>query len=84
MVRFEEELSKHADRKLDMPKRCATIGVAERTLLVCCAELLGVSLMVQPLNKARSALRCANPSKATVAEIDRNHDFRELETQTYA
>jgi hypothetical protein len=59
--------------------------VAERTLRVCCAELLRVSparyLMLQRSNKARSALRCADPSKATVAEIDRNHDFRELETQ---
>jgi transcriptional regulator GlxA family with amidase domain len=30
------------------------------------------------LNKARSALRRANPSMATVAEVARNHQFLEL------
>jgi transcriptional regulator GlxA family with amidase domain len=49
---------------------------------MCCAEFLGVSptryLLLQRLNKARSALRRANPSKASVAEIARSHQFLEL------
>jgi transcriptional regulator GlxA family with amidase domain len=82
MVRFEEELSKHVDQKLNMPTLCARIGVTERKLRVCSAELLGVSparyLLLQQLNRARSALRHANPAKATVAEIARNHQSLEL------
>src|SRR5262249_5018572 len=31
-----------------------------------------------PLNAARSALRRADPSTATVAEVARNHQFREF------
>jgi AraC-like DNA-binding protein len=82
MDRFEETLSKRIDRKLSMPTLCAEIGVAERTLRMCCAEFLGVSptryLLLQRLNKARAALRRADPSKASVAEVARNHQFREL------
>jgi AraC-like DNA-binding protein len=82
MVRFEEVLSKHVDQKLAMPELCAEVGVPERTLRMCCAEFLGVSpmryMLLQRLNKARSALRRANPSTTSVAEIARNHQFLEL------
>ncbi|OAF02974.1 hypothetical protein AYJ54_25610 [Bradyrhizobium centrolobii] len=82
MVRFEEALSKRIDQKLNMPTLCAEIGVAERTLRMCCAEFLGVSptryLLLQRLNKARAALRRADPSKSSVAEVARNHQFLEL------
>jgi AraC-like DNA-binding protein len=82
MVRFEESLSKHIDQKLKMPALCAEIGVPERSLRMCCATFLGVSparyLLLRRLNKARSALRRANPSMATVAEVARNHQFLEL------
>ncbi|WGD55018.1 helix-turn-helix transcriptional regulator [Bradyrhizobium sp. CB1650] len=82
MVRFEEALSKRIDQKLNMPTLCAQIGVAERTLRMCCAEFLGVSptryLLLQRLNKARAALRRADPSKSSVAEVARNHQFLEL------
>ncbi|WP_082907995.1 helix-turn-helix domain-containing protein [Bradyrhizobium neotropicale] len=82
MVRFEEALSKRIDQKLNMPTLCAEIGVAERTLRMCCTEILGVSptryLLLQRLNKARAALRRADPSKSSVAEVARNHQFLEL------
>jgi AraC-like DNA-binding protein len=82
MVRFEETLSKRIDQKINMPMLCAEIGVAERTLRMCCSEFLGVSptryLLLQRLNKARSALRRADPSMASVAEVARNHQFLEL------
>jgi hypothetical protein len=39
MVRFEEELDKYLDQKVAMPTLCAAIGVAERTLRMCCAEI---------------------------------------------
>jgi transcriptional regulator GlxA family with amidase domain len=82
MVRLEESLSKHIDQKLSMPKLCAEIGIPERTLRMCCAEFLGISpmryLLLQRLNKARSALRRADPSTMSVAEVARNHQFLEF------
>ena len=82
MVRFEDVLSKHINQKLSMPKLCAEIGVAERTLRMCCSEFLGLSparyLLLQRLNMARSALRRADPSSASVAEVARDHQFLEL------
>jgi AraC-like DNA-binding protein len=82
MVRFEETLRKRVGKRLSLPALCAEIGVAERTLRTCCAEFLGVSptryLLLQRLNKARSALRHADPSTASVAEVAQNHQFVEL------
>jgi AraC-like DNA-binding protein len=82
MVRFEEELDKYLDRKVAMPTLCAAIGVAERTLRMCCAEFLGVGprryLLLRRLNRARAALRRADPATASVAQVARNHQFLEL------
>jgi AraC-like DNA-binding protein len=82
MVRFEEALCKYVDQKPSMPRLCADIGVAERTLRMCCAEFLGLSptryLLLRRLNKARSALRRADSSTTSVAEIARDHHFLEL------
>jgi AraC-like DNA-binding protein len=82
MARFEDILAKSIDQKLTMPRLCAELGVAERTLRMCCAEFLGVSpmryILLQRLNKARAALRYADPSTSSVAEVARNHQFLEL------
>jgi AraC-like DNA-binding protein len=82
MARLEEALRRHRDRRLSIPALCAEIGVAERTLRMCCSEFLGVSptryVLLQRLNQARAALRRADPSSVTVAEIARNHHFLEL------
>ncbi|WP_407174894.1 helix-turn-helix domain-containing protein [Bradyrhizobium sp. STM 3562] len=82
VLRFEQTLSKRIDQKFRMPTICAEIGVAERTLRMCCSEFLGVSptryALLQRLNKARAALRRADPSKASVAQVARNHQFLEL------
>jgi AraC-like DNA-binding protein len=82
MVRFEEALTRHIDQKLSMPTLCAELGVAERTLRMCCAEFLDVSpvryALLKRLNRARAALRCANPSTASVAEVARNNHFLEF------
>jgi AraC-like DNA-binding protein len=82
MARFEKALSERTEERLTMPAICAEIGVPERTLRMCCNEFLGVSptryLFLQRLNKARSALRRADPSTATVAAVARNHQFVEL------
>jgi transcriptional regulator GlxA family with amidase domain len=82
MVRFEEALTRHIDQKLSMPALCAELGVAERTLRMCCAEFLCVSpiryLLLQRLNRARAALQRASPSTASVAEVARNNQFLEF------
>jgi AraC-like DNA-binding protein len=82
VVRFEDALSRCIDQKISLPELCAEIGVQERTLRTCCAEFLGVSparyLLLQRLNKARSALQRADASKTSVAEVARNHQFLEL------
>ena len=82
MARFEEMLSKRTDERLTMPALSADIGVPERTLRMCCAEFLGESptryVLLQRLNKARAALRRADPSTASVAEVARNHQFLEF------
>jgi AraC-like DNA-binding protein len=82
MTHFEEILSNRIDQKLTLPRLCAELGVPERTLRMCCAEFLGVSptryVMLLRLNKAREALRCADPSTSSVAEVARNHQFLEL------
>jgi AraC-like DNA-binding protein len=82
MERFEEVLTKNIDWKLNMQALCAEVGVAERTLRMCCAEVLGISptryLLLRRLNRARAALRRADPSTATVAEVARNNQFLEF------
>ena len=82
VVRFEEALTRHFDQKLSMPSLCAELGVAERTLRICCAEILGVGpiryALLKRLNRARAALRCADPSTASVAEVARNNHFLEF------
>lgn len=82
MAHFEEILSKRIDQKLPLPMLCAELGVPERTLRMCCTEFLGVSptryFMLLRLNKARAALRCADPSTSSVAEVARSHQFLEL------
>jgi AraC-like DNA-binding protein len=82
MARFEDALSKRGDERIAMPMLCKEIDVPERTLRMCCAEFLGVSptryLLLQRLNKARSALRRADPALSSVAEVARDHQFLEL------
>jgi AraC-like DNA-binding protein len=82
MVRFEEALTAHIGPQLNMPELCATLGVSERTLRVCCNEFLGMSPtryhLFRRLNAARSALQRADPATASVAEIARSCEFSEL------
>ncbi|MCP3467505.1 helix-turn-helix transcriptional regulator [Bradyrhizobium sp. CCGUVB23] len=82
IARFEEAISKRFDQKLSMSALCAEIGVPERTLRMCCTEFFGVSptryLLLRRLNKARAALRRADPSTTSVSEVARNHQFLEL------
>jgi AraC-like DNA-binding protein len=80
MVRFEA-LTTQSGPQMNMRALCAAIGVSERTLRVCCTEFLGMSptryMLLRRLNMARSALRRADPARASVKEIARLHQFLE-------
>jgi AraC-like DNA-binding protein len=82
LVRFEKALALHSAPHLDLSGLCNAIGVAERTLRLCCTEVLGMGptryYQLRRLNMARSALQRANPETASVAAIARDHHFLEL------
>jgi AraC-like DNA-binding protein len=79
MVRFEDALTANINRRFTIPKLCGQIGVAERTLRMCCAEFLGMGptryLLLRRLNMARYALLRADPATTSVAEIARGCQF---------
>jgi AraC-like DNA-binding protein len=81
MVRFEDALTADRGPQPNIPALCEAVGVPERTLRLCCTEFLGMSptryLLLRRLNMARSALRRADPTTASVAEIARTHQFLE-------
>ena len=78
MARFELALTTDLGTQLNMPELCANIGVTERTLRMCCTEMLGMSPtryhLMRRLNMVRSALRRA-PATANVAEIAFGYQF---------
>jgi AraC-like DNA-binding protein len=82
MLRFEDALRVRRGSQLDIPDLCATLGVPERTLRMCCTDFLGVSptryFLLRRLNKARLALLRADRVTASVAEIARSCEFSEL------
>jgi len=82
ILQFEQALAARQGRSLPLPELCAILGVAERTLRICCAQLLGMSPLryarLRRLNLVRSALLRANPKASTVATIARTYGFSEL------
>jgi AraC-like DNA-binding protein len=82
MIRFEEALALYGEPHLNLPALCSAIGVPERTLRMCSAELLGMSPtryhLLRRLNGARSELLSADPETTSVTQIARNHQFLEL------
>jgi AraC-like DNA-binding protein len=82
MIRFEDALALYGESHLNLPALCSAIGVPERTLRMCSAELLGMSPtryhLLRRLNGARSELLSADPETTSVAQIARNHQFLEL------
>jgi AraC-like DNA-binding protein len=82
MLRFEEALASHSAPHLNLPALCSAIGVPERTLRMCSAEVLGMSPtryhLLRRLNMARSELLRADPETTSVTQIAHNHQFHEL------
>jgi AraC-like DNA-binding protein len=81
MASFEDALAAHDHSHLNLPQLCMAMGVPERTLRACCTEFLGMCptryYLLRRLNRARSALRRADPETASVAQIARDHQFLE-------
>jgi AraC-like DNA-binding protein len=82
VARFEEFLEANPDRPLYLTEICAAVGVAERTLRVCCEKHLGMGpirfLTLRRMHLAHRALLRADPSKSTVTRIVTDHGFWEL------
>jgi AraC-like DNA-binding protein len=82
MLRFEDLLTAHLDRQLPTSEICASVGISERTLRVCCSEFPGMGpsqyMRLRRLNLAGAELRCADPSTGKIADIAGRHGFSEL------
>jgi len=82
MARFEDALSKQIDRNVNIADLCTEIGVSERVLRTCCAQILGLSplryVLLRRLNRVRAALGHADPSTTSVSEIARMNQFVEF------
>ncbi len=82
VARFEEFLEANPDRPLYLAEICAAIGVAERTLRICCEQHMGMGpiryLSLRRMHLVRRALLRADPSKTTVTQIATDHGFWEL------
>ena len=82
MNRFEKLLASHVGRKLPAARICASIGVSERTLRLCCAKFLGMGpsryIRLRRLNLVRAAGRRADPATMSVAELAGRYGFFEL------
>jgi AraC-like DNA-binding protein len=81
MARFEEALAAQSNRQLHMPELCATVGVPERTLRICCAEILGMGpsqyARLRRLNMVRVALRRADAAGTGIAQTAARYGFSE-------
>jgi len=82
MSRFEDVLAAKPDRQLPIPELCGAIRVAERTLRMCCSDVLAMSpnyyIRLRRLNLVHVALRDADPTTAKVSELAARFGFSEL------
>ena len=82
MDRFEHILAAHSDRQLHLPELCASLGVPERTLRVCCAAFLGMGPSryerLRRLNMVWRALRRPGPAVVSVADVAKRYGFSEI------
>jgi AraC-like DNA-binding protein len=82
LARLERLLAENCDRALFLAEICTTIGVAERTLRLCCQEQLGMGpiqyLWLRRMNLAHAALRRASSTTTTVTAVATGFGFWEL------
>jgi AraC-like DNA-binding protein len=79
--RFENVLAAHPDRQLRMDELCTAVGVPERALRICCAEMLGMGpneyIRLRRLNMVRAALRRPDAAGISIAQIAARYGFAE-------
>jgi AraC-like DNA-binding protein len=79
MRRFHRLIEGQANQALYVPEICKAIGVAERTLRICCQEQLKMSpkqfLLKRRINMVRRDLKRAPPATTTVTEIVARYGF---------
>ena len=72
-------MAEHQDLPIYIPEICKVIGVAERTLRVCCQEQLGTSLkhflLMGRMQFARRDLSKADPEATTVSKVATRYSF---------
>ena len=82
MRRFHRVVEEHQGEPLYIPEICKAIGVAERTLRMCCQEHLGMApkryLMLRRMHLVRRALRQAAPEVTSVTAVGTRYGFWEL------
>ncbi len=82
MDQFENALATNVDKQLTIPELCRTIGVAERTLRMCCLDALGTSpsqyIRLRRLNLVHVALQHADPATARISDIAARYGFSEF------
>lgn len=81
MARFEKVLAAHPDRQLQMDELCKAVGTSQRTLRICCAEVLGLGPSqygrLRRLNLVRAALARRDVTRPAIAETAARHGFTE-------
>lgn len=79
MLRFEEALAANPCQSLRTREICIATLVCERTLRVCCEEILGMSpgryQRLRRFKRVRAALRRANPATTSVIDVAKRHGF---------
>ncbi len=82
MSRFEDVLAAKPNRQVPIPELCGAIRVAERTLRMCCLNVLAMSpnhyIRLRRLNLVHTALQHADPATAKVSELAERYGFSEL------
>src|SRR5262249_48197139 len=73
MRRFRRVVEENPEESLYVPEICKAIGVAGRTLRLCCEEQLGMGpkhyLLLRRLHLVRRALRRASPAATTATQV---------------
>jgi AraC-like DNA-binding protein len=81
MQRFHAAIEASDDKAVYLPELCSRIGVAGRTLRLCCHEHLGMGpkrfLLLRRMHLARRALHQAAPD-TTVTDVATEFGFWEL------
>jgi transcriptional regulator GlxA family with amidase domain len=82
MRRFRRVIEENPERALYIPDICRAIGVADRTLRLCCQEQLGMEpkhyLLLRRMHLVRRVLRQAAPDATNVTDVATRYGFWEL------